>query len=86
MKPVDLELDVEELVLHGFAPGDRYRIREAVERELVRLFTEQDAPRSLAQSGEIARLEGGEFEVKLGSKAEDIGIQVAQAVHEGMSI
>ena len=36
-------------MLHGFAPGDRYRIGDAVERELARLFAEQGVPPSLAQ-------------------------------------
>ena len=30
MKPQNVELHIEELVLHGFAPGDRHRIGEAV--------------------------------------------------------
>jgi hypothetical protein len=81
----NIELHIEELVLHGFAPGDRYRIGETMERELAHLFTEQGAPPSLAQSGEIARLEGGNFEVKPGSNAEAIGVQVAQAVYGGLS-
>ena len=28
---VQFELNIEELVLHGFSPGDRHRIGEAVE-------------------------------------------------------
>ena len=55
MKPENVELHIEELVLRGFAPGDRYRIGEAVERELAHLFSEQGTPPSLAQE---ARLHG----------------------------
>ncbi len=84
MKP-NIELHIEELMLHGFAPGDRYRIGKAVERELTRLFTEQDMPPSLPQRGEIARLDGGAFELKPGSRAEVIGVQVGQAVYGGLS-
>lgn len=78
-----IELHIEELVLHGFAPGDRYRIGEAVKDELVRLLTEQGVPRTLASDGEVARLDGGAFEVKPGSGAEAIGVQVARAVYGG---
>ena len=85
MKPASLELHVEELVLHGFAASDRYRIGEAVERELGRLFTERGTPPSLRQGSEIERLDGGAFEVKPGSGAEAIGIQVAQAAYGGLS-
>ncbi len=84
MKP-DIELHVEELVLHGFAPGDRYRIGEAVKRELVRLFVEQGTPPSLARGREVSRLDSGAFEVKPGFRAGAIGVQVAQAVYGGFS-
>jgi len=85
MKPENVELHIEELVLRGFAPGDRYRIGEAVECELARLFAEQDVPPALAQGGEFAHLDGGAFKVASGSKPEAIGAQVAQAVFGGLS-
>lgn len=85
MKPANIELHIEELALHGFAPSDRYRIGEAVERELARLFAGQGAPPSLVQSDEHARLDGGEFKVERSSKATAIGAQVAQAIYGGLS-
>ena len=85
MKPANLELHIEELVLHGFAVSNRYHIGEAVERELDRLFTEQGTPSSLREGSEIERLDGGAFEVKPGSGAETIGVQVAQTMYGGLS-
>ncbi len=85
MKPENVELHIEELVLRGFAPGERYRIGEAMERELVRLFDEQGVPLSLAQSVDVSRLDGGAFEVAHGSKSETVGAQVAQAIYGGLS-
>ncbi|MGH6831562.1 MAG: hypothetical protein ACRECM_00850 [Methyloceanibacter sp.] len=85
MRLANIELHMEELVLHGFAPGDRYSIGEAVERELHRLFAEQDEPLRLAQRSEIARLDGGAFEVARGARAEAIGAQIAQAIYGGFS-
>jgi hypothetical protein len=85
MKPVHIDLQIEELVLHGFTPGGRYHIGEAVESELARLFAEQGTPPSLRQRSEIERLDGRTFEVKPGSGAEAIGVQVAQAVYGGLS-
>ena len=85
MNPMNLELHIEELVLHGFAPGDRYRIAEAVQAELARLFTEQGVPPSLAGSSGVARLDAGAFQVAENAKATAIGDQVAQAVYGGLA-
>jgi hypothetical protein len=82
---MNVELHIEELVLHGFVPGDRYRIGDAVERELSRLFAEQGTPPSLVRGGDIGRLDGGSFEAKPGSRAEAIGARVAQGVYGGLS-
>jgi hypothetical protein len=76
---------IEELVLHGVAPGDRYQIGNAVQHELARLFAEQGAPGWLLGGGEIARLDVGTFEMSLGSKAETFGVQVAKAVYGGFA-
>lgn len=84
MKP-NVELHIEELVLHGFAPADRYRIGAAVERELQRLLTEQGAPHLLNGNIELVQIDAGAFEVKPNAKSETIGVQVAQAIYGGMS-
>ena len=83
VRTANIELRVDELVLHGFEPKDRHRIGRAVEHELGRLFAERGAP-PLAQSGEIADLDGGSFEVAPGAGAAAIGAQVAQAVYGGL--
>jgi hypothetical protein len=85
MRPVKLDVHVEELMLLGFAPGDRYRIGDAMQRELAHLFAEQGTPPSLVQEREVARLDSGTFEVSPDSKADAIGVQVAQAVYVGLS-
>jgi hypothetical protein len=85
MKSRDIELHVEELVLHGFEPGDRYGIGQAVEQELGRLLAELGTPPSLARTGEVPHLDGGSFETKPGSGVEAIGAQVARAVYGGLS-
>jgi hypothetical protein len=84
MTPKKIELHIEELALHGFAPGDRYRIAEAVERELTQLFTEQGLPPSLMKGGSIDKLDGGAFNMAPSSKAGVIGVQVARAVYGGL--
>lgn len=76
-----LEVHIEELVLHGFAPAERYLIGEAVERELTRLFTERGAPPAIKRGGEFARLDGGAFEARPGSNSKTIGAQLANAIY-----
>jgi hypothetical protein len=80
-----IEVHIERLVLHGFAPGDRRRIGAAVERELERLLAEGDAPAGLGRSGALARLDGQSFRVAPGADAEAVGAQVAQAIHRGLA-
>jgi len=84
MMTKNIELHIEELVLRGFAPGDRYRIGEAVEHELTRLLADRGVPQSLADGGEIASVDGGAFEVAPGARAEVVGAQVAKAVYGGL--
>jgi hypothetical protein len=84
MKPMNVELHIEELVLHGFAPGDRYRIGEAVEHELARLLAEQGAPHLFGGNVELAGMDAGEFNLRPNAKSEMIGAQVAHAIYERM--
>jgi len=84
MKPKNIELNIEELVLHGFSPGDRYSIGDAVERELTRLLADQGVPQSLERGREIAHVDGGAFEVAPDSRAGVVGAQVAKAVYGGL--
>jgi len=85
MIPHNIEVHIEELVLHGFAAKDRYAIGEAVQYELQRLFAGRGMPELPAAGYELARLNGGSFTVKHGAKAQAIGTQVAQAVYAGLS-
>ncbi len=41
---MDIVIEIDELVLHGFPPGDRYRIGEAVQAELARILGERGLP------------------------------------------
>ena len=87
MNPQIVELHIDELVLHGFASGDRYAIAAAVEHELSRLLATQFAeglPSSFAQSSEHERLDAGAFNVAPGANSNSVGNQIAQTVHRGL--
>lgn len=84
MKPYNIELHIEELVLHGFAPGDRHAISAAIQGELTRLFAEQGIHPSLSNGYEAERVDGGAFHMQPGAKAGTIGMQVAHAIYGGL--
>ena len=79
-----IELHIEELVLHGFAPGERYMIGNAVERELTRLLSENGIPTSLRSENAVDKIKGGTFDAAPNAKPPAIGRQIAQAVYQGL--
>jgi hypothetical protein len=84
LRPSSIELHIDELILHGFAPIDRAPIAAAIERELGRLLAERGAPPGWAQGADLARLDGGSFDVAPGAGADAVGAQVARAIYNGM--
>ncbi len=83
--PNPVELHIEELVLQGFAPGDRYRIADSLGHALERLFLNRGIPPGLAEDGEVEAINAGSLGVVPHAKPEAIGDQVAQAVYEGLT-
>lgn len=79
----DVELHVDELVLHGFAPRDRAAIGEALRTELARLIGEHGVPAGLAGADGAARLDGGSFRAATGQRPAEVGAAVARAVFGG---
>jgi hypothetical protein len=79
------EIDIEELVLHGFKPTDRYAIAEAVERELASLLARERSPRLSREEGHIERLNAGTFQVAANAPGRVVGAQVAQALYKSVA-
>ena len=77
-----VEIHIDELVLQGFGSRDRYQVADAVEREMVRLLSEEGLPVSLAQSQTIVRLDAGSF--RLEPSAPVAGRQLASAIYRGL--
>jgi hypothetical protein len=69
----NIELVIDELVLHGFAPSDRGSIAVAVQRELVSLLGTIDP----AQLRSADHIDGGHFKVH---SPRLIGGQIANAI------
>ena len=81
----EINLHIEELVLHGFAPGDRHRIREAVQQELTRLISEQSGFSSASKNITRDHVDGGNFRMTNAAKTTVVGAQIAGAIWGGIS-
>jgi hypothetical protein len=82
--PRAVEVHIEELVLHGFAPGDRHVIADAVQRELAQLISESQIPVSHGDPVALKQIDAGTFHVKPGSKPQATGTQIAKAVYRSL--
>ena len=92
---MNLRVHIGELVLHGFPPGDRARIADAVQAELARLFTEGGVPAALTTGGAVERIDAGGFHTAAAvapastgslqtanaARTETTGAQIAQTVY-----
>ena len=79
-----IHLHIEELVLHGFAPGDRHGINEAVQQELTRLVSEQPISPAGLRNISMERVDGGAFRLANAAKPAVVGAQIAGAVWGGI--
>src|SRR5215813_8470560 len=80
--PLTLNLQIRDLVLHGFGSIDHHQIGEAMKHELTRLFDSQGFPRSLASSMAVDSLDAGVLKIASGAAPEPIGIELARAIHQ----
>ncbi len=81
---VNVALHIEDLVLHGFAPGDRHAIAEGLRRELAHLLAEHGLPPTLAQGIDAPQISGLSFAVPEQAQPERVGAQIAQSVWGGL--
>lgn len=83
MKPRSVRVEIDELVLHGVDPRQRYRIADALQAELSRLLaatTPEAAPRAA-----VARVDAGSFAVAAAADAASIGQGAARALHRSIT-
>lgn len=81
MRP-QIELHIEELVLEGFSPGDRYRIGNSLERELIRLLEDYEISESLSSKVNIDRIDAGVIEVNTRLGGRDLGTKLGRAIYK----
>ena len=83
MKPSRIELDIEELVLIGFDPRDRYAIAEAMQRELMaRLASDGLSPAWSGADGARV-LDAGSVALPARAAPAETGAAIARGISSG---
>jgi hypothetical protein len=83
--PRSIDVNIEELILHGIPSAARYRIAEVVQRELQLLFSQQHLPPQWRSSIGIECLNGGEFALPCDASPSKMGEGIARALCSGLS-
>jgi hypothetical protein len=73
-------------VLHGLAPGDRWRIGDAVERELARLFAAAGVAAPPPAGVTLDRVDGGTLVLQPAAGAVALGAGIARAVWGALAV
>lgn len=79
-----VEIHIEKLVLHGFAPSDRHRIARAVRRELARRFRQGGVPESVRDSSVLASIDTGTIHIPQGAAPWTAGTRIGAAIYRGL--
>lgn len=77
-----VNLHIGELVLHGFAPGDRRRIGAAVQAELEKLIREQGIPQNVYASASISLFQADAIHLRPGSMA---GKEIGRTIYRTLA-
>jgi hypothetical protein len=83
IKP-NIELSISELIFHGYSARDAHRIKDALERELTRLFNQRGLPSNHVTEINLPVLQLGTLSTK-GFSAESTGYAIANEVYRGVN-
>ena len=81
MNPREIDVHIEELVLHGFEPAKRWLIADALEQELRGLLRAEGVPSQWLSSPE--RIQAGRLSTGSLTKPERAGAEIAGAAYRG---
>jgi hypothetical protein len=79
----NVEVLIDELILHGLPPGGERAISAAIEAELGRLLATNGVPPALAAGASIASLDAGSFQARNDAAPEEAGNEIARSVYKG---
>jgi hypothetical protein len=81
----DIEIRIEELVLHGFPSEIKTSIAEAAKVELERLLEDQGEPSQLTRDISVENLYLESLVIGDNKEPENIGVQIAGILFEGLN-
>jgi hypothetical protein len=84
MKPGAIEVRIDELVLRGFSPHERYAIAEAVQCELTLLLETQGLPAGAQLSCEHGTLRAPQATLPPSPSPDSTGAAIARAIYGGL--
>jgi hypothetical protein len=76
-----VEIIIDELVLHGFSPSERYAVGDSLSQELERLIMDQGF--QAHENLDIPSLRTAPVNLPQSSKPDLVGSRVAQSVYKG---
>ena len=82
--PREIEVRIEELILHGFTPGTRWQVADALESELHVLLAERGVPAAWKNSPE--KLTADAIRATNETRPAVAGEQIARSVYQGEAI
>lgn len=83
MSRANINVHIEELVLHGVDPTDRHAIADAIQREIARTFALQGS--SITQDHHVDRIQGRPVTWGDAAGPQRVGAEVARAVRGNLT-
>lgn len=81
---MNVTIEIDELVLHGFPAADRHAIADALETELARLVAERGLPAGLADGAGAALAPSGRFTLAPGAAGASVGAGAVEAIYQAL--
>lgn len=81
-----VEIHIEELVLHGFRPGNLHRIGDALQQELAHLLEACAFSPHVQKGFALDHVDAGTVRMNAGENAEVIGGKIARALYRELSL
>lgn len=79
----NIELHIDQLILHGFSRRDAFYIKQSLQQELSRMIQKDGLPTHFQNEAHTRRMDAGEFRIQASAKPEVIGRQIAGQVYGG---